>query len=217
MSNYGLATDSYTTNEASCIAGTPVDGNTTTFVMRYYHPGGSGSVTPAEGSALASKGIRVGALWETGSSGNETYFTYDNGVNDGEAAFKYAALTMGQHGGTPVYFAVDFDATSSGSVIPYFNGVHQGYLNYVKLLESLGIPVIAYDVGVYGSYWVLGWCKDDGVATYFYQAYAPGWSGGENAGQWPDDNIRQLSAQITVCGLAVNRLEAWGNEGAWLE
>lgn len=124
---------------------------------------------------------------------------------------------MNQHEGTPVYFAVDYDAQAAdeSSITAYFSGVYQGYLEYIHIREEFGLPVYTYDIGVYGSYWVLGWCKSQGITTYFYQSMSAGYSGGQNATQWPHDNVWQRSG-ASVCGIGIDTDVAWGNEGAWL-
>ena len=215
MANWGLDTATNCESEAACIASTLVNGNKTTFVMRYYSNYSGKNLTRNEALALSQNGVRVRTIWE--NSNAPSYFTYDQGVLDGEAAFKYAANVIIQHQYTPVYFAVDFDATSTyqSAIASYFSGVHQGYVNYVEYQKRLGLPIYTYDIGVYGSYWVLGWCQSQGITTYYYQANATGWSGGENANQWPSDNIWQ-NPETSVCGILVDQDIAWGNEGAWL-
>jgi len=116
--------------------------------------------------------------------------TLAQGKSDGKTAFNYAA-NLNQTANTPVYFAVDFDAMLSNkqSILDYFHGVKDGYLQYLHDRYKFGLPEIYYKIGVYGSYDVLTWCKDQDIATYFFQAYAPGWSGGRNANLYPNYHL----------------------------
>lgn len=67
MANWGFDTITNCQSQADCISTTAVNGNKTTFVMRYYNTNDSAkSLTPSEGAALAKYSIRVGAIWENG-------------------------------------------------------------------------------------------------------------------------------------------------------
>src|ERR1700687_2065340 len=84
------------------------------FVGRYYRNSASrwAQLTHAEGQALASSGLVIGALWESKSDVIE-HFSYTAGVDEGTSAYRQA-MTAGQPASTPIYFAVDFDCSIAG-------------------------------------------------------------------------------------------------------
>jgi hypothetical protein len=109
--------------------------------------------------------------------------------------------------------AIDQDPEQHRQIIlDYFQGVQEGCAQY--LAEN---PGIAYDIGVYGSGCVLDWCQEQGIATWFWQSFAPGWCG--NRQVWQGANIRTWTLQNATpmpCGRETfDRLEGWGNEGSW--
>lgn len=208
----GIDTATNTESLVACIKS-----NGFTFVGRYYAIVNTGkTLTLSEAQALSSAGLYIVSIWQ--ESGNSVdYFTFDQGRSDGKNAFSIAANDFGQPANTPVYYAVDFDATDADkqAILNYFSGVQQGYSDYLYEQQSYGNPQIPYYIGVYGSYWVLDWCKTQGIATYFWQAYPPLWSGGQNAYDWPGYNLRQRSNDETICGIPIDRDDSSGNGGGW--
>ena len=178
-------------------------------VGRYFSTNAWKVIKKEEAQKISDADMYIVSIWQESANYPE-YFSYNQGKSDGENAFEYAA-EIGQTPNTPVYFAVDFDATSEHkqSILDYFRGVKDGYEEYLKEYS------ITYKIGVYGSYWVLNWLKEQRIATYFYQAYASGWSGGENGNPWPDYNIRQISAPQTLCGIEVDYDNASSEFGGW--
>ncbi len=174
------------------------------------------ALTKVEAQNISSFGLYIVSIWEDGPANEPSYFSYTQGKNDGKAAFDFAA-NLGQVTNTPVYFAVDFDATLSNkqSILDYFNGVKSGYLRYLHDHHEFGLPEIYYKIGVYGSYDVLGWCNNQGITTYYFQAYATGWSGGRNANQWNGAQLRQISSDQNLCGIMINLDTSNGAGGGW--
>jgi hypothetical protein len=171
------------------------------FVGRYL--GGKFAMSRQEAQDLSNAGIYVVSLWKI--DGNEmSYFDtangYSNGYNDGFTAFTTADNTFGQPSGTPVYFAVDTDLTSTyqTGLQDYFNGVLKGREAYVNSQIHRGLPAQSYEIGVYGGYDTLQWCYEQEITSFYWQASPPDWSGGRNARQWTHVNIVQ-SLPVYIC------------------
>lgn len=150
------------------------------FVGRYYRKTTSSfpALKKPEVDALHAAGLKVVALWESASTTTD-YFSYARGVDDGTSAY-HQALLAGQPPQTPIYFAVDYDASAAalaGPVSDYFRGVKDGYGTI-----SQGAPV--YDVGVYGSGQSCGWLKMHGWATHAWLAVSKKWTGHDTYTDW---------------------------------
>ena len=204
-------------NAIGCLRTAKVRGRPVSFVGRYYNTNNPGkNLTVREAIDLSSAGLSIVALWENGFPTQRSYFTQRRGESDGEAAFRMA-FRFDQPPDTPVYFGVDYDAFNNAdrtAVRAYFTGVQIGYRRYLNNPAIRQFPR-AYLIGVYGSSCVLGWCQAQGIATWFWQAFAPRWCGGANATRWPDANIRQIRNERALCGVSVDLDEGWGHEGAW--
>jgi peptidoglycan hydrolase-like protein with peptidoglycan-binding domain len=167
------------TNRASAIAQTGVD-----FVGRYYRKKISKwtPLSATEVAALHREGLAVVALWEFASD-KPDYFSYSSGVDDGTSAYRQA-LQAGQPPQTPIYFAVDFDASSAavaGPISDYFTGVRAGY-------TTIGQGQPAYSIGVYGSGRTCAWLASHGRATYTWMALSTKWADYDTYTSW---NIKQ--------------------------
>lgn len=115
-----------------------------------------------EAKALRTAGIDIVLVWE--SWANRALDGRKAGVNDAREAERQLS-TLGAPEGTPVYFAVDFDAA------PKHQPVIDAYLRGAA--SVLG----SKRVGVYGGYYVVKRCLDARSAYYGWQTYA--WSGGQ--------------------------------------
>lgn len=123
-------------------------------------PSGRG-ITAAEYQALTAAGIEVGVYWES----SEGWMT------DGYAAGVVAAVNAqnnitaaGMPTATPVYFACDFDAAPEDQ--PAIDDCLRGAASVLGPER----------VGIYGGYWVVKRCHENGTAAWFCQTSA--WSGG---------------------------------------
>ncbi|NCQ53704.1 MAG: DUF1906 domain-containing protein, partial [Caldiserica bacterium] len=157
----GIHTATNVSNVLNCLKS-----NGKTFVGRYFAVVNTWkALTRAEAQNISAAGIYIVSIWEDRDGEDPSYFSYSNGKSDGKNAFNYAA-NLGQLANTPVYFAVDFDAKLSNkqSILDYFNGARDGYLQYLHDRHEFGLPEIYYKISVYGSYDVLTWCKDQGIA-----------------------------------------------------
>jgi hypothetical protein len=148
------------------------------FVGRYY---GNYALSYAEAQDISNAGLYIVALFENGSPTNASYFSYDKGYNDATLAYLNAKNEIGQPSSTPIYFAVDYDATSSdisGVILQYFNGVIAALLDYGG----------DYSAGVYGSGSVCSYIYNNTSIAYTMLAQSTGWSGYNS---WTTWNIKQ--------------------------
>lgn len=134
------------------------------FVVRYLFEDGQGG-----------KGLDVGELADLVANGLEivlVYEAYARSPIEGRATGKAHAEAsqreinrLGLPKNSPVYFAVDWDASAGeqGAVDEYLRGC----------ADVIG----AGRVGVYGSYAVMDRCMANKTAIWFWQTYA--WSGGK--------------------------------------
>ncbi len=134
-----------------------------TFAARYlsYTPGKDLSL--GEANSLIAAGVSVVANWEATS--DAALNGYSQGASDAASAQSEAAA-CGQPSGRPIYFSVDFDASSGdqAAINDYFDGV---------------ASVIGRDrTGAYGGYDVISALFDAGKISWGWQTYA--WS----YGQW---------------------------------
>jgi hypothetical protein len=162
------------------------------FAGRYYNVNNqSKNLTLAEAQALTAAGLSIIAVWENGYPTAAGYFSYQKGVYDGTSAYHYGLDHIGQPSGTPIYFAVDYDATApdtNGVVTQYFQGV-------VDAFNTIGSNSPVYQIGVYGSGLVCSTLLSAGKATYAWLAQPGGWAGSKTFTAY---NIKQ-ALEKTEC------------------
>lgn len=168
------------------------------FVGRYYcGPSHNKTrLTRAEALHLSGLGLFVVSVFENDGD-HAGYFSYSQGVDDGRNAFDYAWLIK-QPLKTPIYFAVDFDATEvefTNHIVPYFKGIYHG----------------AHPVGVYGSGFVCRRLLELGLVSHTWLAQSPGWAEWDTFKNW---NIKQLPT-VTWNGLSIDPDISSGNGGGW--
>lgn len=136
------------------------------FVCRYlsYNPGKN--ISAAEAADLLNNDLGIILVWET--TATRALSGRAGGIADAHEALNQANA-CGQPNFLPIYFAVDFDATPAqqGAIDEYLRGAGQ----------VLGPEW----VGVYGGYWIVKRCFDNGSARWGWQTYA--WSGGNIEGR----------------------------------
>jgi len=210
----GVEAAGNTTHIIPCIQRLQDQGRSIKFVQRYLR-----DLTRAEVAALHTAGFQIVSCHEEGSHQNNPtqmkYFTRAQGAHDGRRAFTLAQA-VGQPADTPIYFAVDTDPDprQRQAILDYFQGIADGQQQYVAAMRAQNKPVVSYAIGVYGSGCVLSWCQAQGIATWFWQAFAPGWC--NNRKVWPGVNIHTSGRDIPPrCGWRLGHLEGWGNEGGW--
>jgi hypothetical protein len=194
-----------------CLQGETDQGRAITFVQRYLR-----DLTRAEAIAVSNAGFKIVSCFEENAADPPiTRFTRAQGQHDGRRAFTQAQA-LGQPADTPIYFAIDTDPNNSQRhfVEEYLEGVRDGFNQYLADMQAQHKSAVNYEIGVYGSGCVLDWCQAQGIATWFWQAFAPGWCGNQQV--WPGTNIRTSGRDTPQrCGWSLGHLEGWGNEGGW--
>jgi len=168
------------------------------FVCRYYANSGKKRLTTAELQKLNQSGLKVVVVWEDGFPTKPGYFSFTKGVDDGTSAYQ-DALQVGQPINTPIYFAVDYDASDSelaGVLNDYFVGLSTG-------IQTASQGKNDHPIGVYGSGATCAFMLRRGLATYSWLAMSTGWNGSD----FSDWNIRQ-SKGSTYAGIQVDYDEA---------
>ena len=131
------------------------------FICRYlsYDPGKN--ISASEAQDALNNGLGIILVWETTAS--RALSGRAGGIEDANEALRQANA-VGQPNFLPIYFAVDFDASPA----------QQGAID--EYLRGAGTVLGPAYVGVYGGYWVVKRCLDNGSAKWAWQTYA--WSGG---------------------------------------
>lgn len=173
------------------------------WVGRYYYSGISHSKTKlsrAEALHLSGMGIFLVAVFENAGD-HAGYFSAEQGDKDGQNAFWYADNTIRQPLGTPIYFAVDFDASEhdlQSHIIPYFRELWKGIQGDFK-------------IGVYGSGFVCRRLASLGLVSYTWLAQSKGWA---ESREKRDYNIVQHDT-ITWHGIEIDPGDSNGNGGGF--
>jgi len=187
------------------------------FAIRYYSNNAEKNLTLPEAQALSESGIACVAIWEA-AGGSVAYFSRANGEAHGQAAV-VQAIGVDQPSGEPIYFAIDnvdpMSAADRRQIEEYFEGVRTGMARALATPEGVAAGV-SYPIGVYGSWNVLDWCRDQGIASWFWQSCSTGTSGGKSRYLWPGAHLRQVRCEYQLCGLSVDVNEAYQEYGGWL-
>lgn len=174
-----------------------------TFVCRYTSHSAWKNMTVAEVHALSKAGISIVNVWES-SGDHASFFTYQQGLMDGAAAFAFAQH-IGQPFTAPIYFAVDYDGTVA-QVSDYFKGVRDSLQKHGQIGKD------TYNVGVYGSGAVCEGLKSAGYVSFTWRAQSLGWSGTRQYNDW---NICQGPA-ATIAGMNADSDVSNGHGGGWM-
>lgn len=169
-----------------------------TFAVRYLPYGGVNGkyLTRGEAEALHAAGIDICVVFERNEGRPLT--GRPGGIEDGKLA-QAGLAQVGAPEDLPVYFAVDFDAT------PQQQATIDAYL------EGAASVVGPERVGVYGGYWVIKRCVENGSARWFWQTYA--WSGGN---VHPAIHLYQYQNGVSLGGAEVDLNYAYGEQfGQW--
>ncbi|WP_433336097.1 DUF1906 domain-containing protein [Spirillospora sp. CA-294931] len=159
------------------------------FVCRYLSDDTTGkNLTRAEAEELSAAGLWLIVVWE--SAADRALTGRAGGVSDAhEAALQAQAL--GMPADRPIYFAVDFDATSAQQ--PTINSYLDGAASVIGRRR----------VGLYAGYGPTKRTLDDGKAIWSWQTYA--WS----SGQWdPRAHIQQYSNEQRIADAPVDHNRA---------
>jgi Domain of unknown function (DUF1906) len=170
------------------------------FCVRYVPYGGySKGLDRAELADLRAHGIAVALVWEQVTS----RALQGSAAGAADALTSQAAVvSLGFPAGTPIYFAVDFDATLAQQ--PAINQYLNGAASVIGKAR----------VGVYGSYNVLCRCRSNGTAAWFWQTYA--WSGGQIASYahlYQYHNGVALNGSVDLCRAMQTNYGQWNAPG----
>lgn len=176
--------------------------NNITFVGRYYsrttHIEGK-KLTESEARLISQSGIDLVTVYEDGPT-EYSYFSASRGTEDANSALAQAA-SIGQPGGSAIYFSVDYDAASSEIAA----GIH-AYFQAVA--AAIGTQ---YQVGVYGSGAVCTAMLQAGFAQLAWLSQSTGFNGTKTFTNW----VIKQGLEGPVCGLNSDADVAQGNFGAF--
>ena len=179
-----------------------VQGEGMAFVGRYYSRTtqiAGKKLTASEAQLFVGAGLLIVAVYEDGPT-EASYFSVSRGTEDAQGAMQQAQA-VGQPQGTPIYFTVDYDASSSdiaGAITAYFGALNDTFNG-------------VYEVGVYGSGAVCSAILAAGLAKLAWLAQSTGWSG---YSQFTDWAIKQGASQA-ICGLNSDSDVAHGEYGGF--
>lgn len=151
-----------------------------TFVGRYL-PGSNYPLDAAEKDRILSKNLSIVSIWEKDSPTYASYFSSSRGTSDAKEAI-LGASSIGQPRGTPIYFAVDYDASPE-----HINGEIEDYVT--AIIAEFNRQNNPYKVGLYGSGAVLehfrsrivytmltcsrGWRGTTAYSRFYIRQYTP--------------------------------------------
>lgn len=167
------------------------------YVGRYLGPSNSWkALTASEVTAINEAGLKIWSIYET-SPTSKAYFSKSKGESDAKAAASYAE-SIGQPKGTPIYFAVDYDAQTADlpAILAYFQGARSASTDY--------------KVGAYASYSVLSYLHDHSAADFYWQTYA--WSRGNQA---HFACLYQHQNGVSVAGVSADLDQILSTIGGW--
>lgn len=172
------------------------------FVVRYLSSGGPGLpgklLTADEYADLQRAGVAVACNWET----SETRMLGGRAAGHSDAlAAAAVCLALGHPTDRPIYFSADWDASPAQqtAIDDYLAGA----------ADAIGLA----RVGVYGGYWVVKRCLDNGTARWAWQASA--WSPTNPDGSRKVDPRAHLFQRLT--GAIVNGVPCDINEARQLD
>ncbi|MFO1098517.1 MAG: DUF4347 domain-containing protein [Xanthobacteraceae bacterium] len=155
------------------------------FVIRYYHNDGSilHNLTSSERVDLENANLKIAVVWENKAQQQALGIgAFSDGTSDANAAISLAEAA-GQQSGSAIYFAVDLNVNSIGTIETYFSQVN-------SVFDSFTINDHHYKVGVYGSGFVASTLVNDGYVDYTWLAQAAyNWQGTSSYNSW---NIAQV-------------------------
>lgn len=140
-------------------------------VLRYYTSNMESAklLSLDEARAICGAGLGIAVTYQVSQTDPED-FDRDKGEHAGKTAWNYARSTIGQPAGSAIYFAVDYDASSSDieqRIAPYFEAA-RAQLRRGDLMQS-------YRIGVYGSGRVCAALLDRGLVDLAWLAAASRW------------------------------------------
>lgn len=166
------------------------------FVCRYYCASNTNPklLKHDEAKLISDGGLSVVTVYEDYNN-SVSYFDYNQGYAQCNNAIGKAEL-VGQPYNTTIYFAVDFDATTSDlpAIKEYFRGVSAAMTYYHQVNGG------RWDIGVYGSYFVVSNIYGLYGVYRTWQTYA--WSNGQI---YLNYNIYQFQNDVTICSSSFDK------------
>lgn len=172
------------------------------FVCRYYCASNTNPklLKKDEAITISNGGLDIVTVYQDYNN-SVSYFDYNQGYNQCNNAIGKAEL-VGQPYNTTIYFSVDFNATTSDlpAIKEYFRGVSAAMSNYRQLNGG------GWDIGVYGSYFVVSNIYGIYGVYRTWQTYA--WSNGQI---YLNYNIYQYQNDVTICSSAFDKDQSNSN------
>lgn len=173
-------------------------------IIRYYNFSNSRKLPEkrlelAEAQTIASHGIQIAAIFQQRQN-QVADFSEQKGLAAGRRAYRHAQDNINQPPGSGIYFAVDFDASSTEiekNIAPYFEGIRRAFSE-----ESGGNP--DYRIGTYGSGLVCTTLTQKGLIELTWLAMSRGFRGTREALREGEFHIAQRAPDTTLCGLGVD-------------
>lgn len=118
--------------------------------------------------AVSAAGLRLWTVFEDGNPTTGKYFSKNEGNDDAHVAWA-RAMAVGQSAGTPVFFAVDYDAEPGDipAIVAYFTEVR-------RVFAVLGDT---HPLGVYSSGLVCRTLKEAGLVSFSWLSQSRGFHG----------------------------------------
>ena len=159
------------------------------FIGRYLPWKGSAwrQVTTAELKAATAAGVDYFFWFEDSDNHFRARDGFEAGAADAQEALR-ALARLGLPTTTPVYYTVDYPASTGSEIDAYFRGI------------ASVVPVS--QMGVYGNYTTVDWLYENGLATYFCQSNA--WP--QPQGRHPQAQMRQDVTSLWIGGVHCDRL-----------
>lgn len=179
--------------------------NNYTFVGRYI--AGTYAITASEKTTITGGGLYIVSLFEKGSPTSSSYFTTSKGTSDANDAIA-AASAIGQPSNTPIYFAVDYDASDND-----ISGPIKNYLQAVK--AAFTAQGNTYKLGLYGSGAVLSYYEN--TYTFTWMAGSTGWRGYNT---YTGYKLKQYDNNTTIGSgtgsIKIDKDDSNGSAGGWM-
>ena len=160
-------------------------------------------VTAAETRDYKANGLAVASVYQFGRA--ETADWKRGALGAATHAPKAMALHTAAGGpqGRPIYVAIDDNPT-----LAQFNNQINPYLKAM----GTAFNAAGYQLGVYGNYYTIAWCLEDGIGSYFWQH---DW--GSRGKVHPRANLHQVAGwQANIQGVQVDINNVYASDwGQW--
>ena len=160
-------------------------------------------VTAAETRDYKANGLAVASVYQFGRA--ETADWKRGALGAAAHAPKAMALHAAAGGptGRPIYVAIDDNPT-----LEQFNNQINPYLKAM----GTAFNAAGYQLGVYGNYYTIAWCLEDGIGSYFWQH---DW--GSRGKVHPRANLHQVAGwQANIQGIQVDINNVYASDwGQW--